>query len=64
LNFDIKRTVSLCEESSVMVEAGNECSLGGAVIIVGAFRTTNSGETDFSRWVFKHAGAGAEGQRA
>jgi len=45
-----------------MMEAGNECSLGGVVIIVAAFRTTNYGETDISRWRFKHAGVGAEGQ--
>ena len=48
-----------------MVEAGNECSLGGAVIIVaGAFRTTNYGETDISSWGFNHAGVGAEAQSA
>jgi gluconate kinase len=47
-----------------MMGAGNECSLGGAVIIVAAFRTTNYGETDIWRWVFKHGAAGAEGQSA
>lgn len=46
------------------MEAGNECSLGGAVIIVVAFRTTNYGETDILRWDFKRACFGAEGQSA
>jgi len=44
------------------MEAGNECWLGGTVIIVTTFRTRNYGETDISRWGFKHAGVGAEGQ--
>ena len=54
--------MSLSKEGSVIMEAGNECSLGGAVIIVAAFRTTNYGETDILRWGFKHAGVGAEEQ--
>jgi hypothetical protein len=47
-----------------MMVAGNECSLGGAVIIVAAFRVPNYGETDISRWGYKHACSRREGQRA
>jgi hypothetical protein len=45
-----------------MMEAGNERSLGGAVIIVAAFTTTNYGETDISRWGCNRTCAGAGGQ--
>ena len=33
-----------------MMEAGNECTLGGVVIIGAAFRKTDYGETDISMW--------------
>jgi hypothetical protein len=46
-----------------MMEAGNECSLGGAVIVA-AFRASDYGETDISKWGFKHACSGTEGQSA
>jgi hypothetical protein len=60
----MKKTVSQSTEGSVIMEAGNECSLGGDVIIVVAFRTANYGETDVSAWGFKPSGAGAEGQNS